>query len=132
MTILGNSLPLFGSLFSKQTDRRLCKQVGSISTVIRQQQQQTFSSTSSARAHPSVKSADFRSHYNNTNSNSHANGETVTEGNILSAFPRPNLNPTLHFSLFGLQNSPPQQDSRSTAAQCSNCAGPHSTDFCPC
>ncbi|KAI8391191.1 uncharacterized protein BYT42DRAFT_555987 [Radiomyces spectabilis] len=127
MTILG-SLPLFGSLFSSTSKPdRIRKSIAPISTVLKRQQ--PFS-TSSIRAyphpHPQVKGADAYHHHTGS---SHT--EPITESSIMSNFPRPNLMPTLHFSLFGLQ-SPPNSDDTFKTKKCSNCAGPHSTDFCPC
>lgn len=129
MTIL-SSLPLFNSIFNSTSKRdRFAKQIGSFSAAVIKRQQQPFS-VSAIRAHPQVKStADTYS----SNRQSHGpDPDIVTESSILSAFPRPNLMPTLHFSLFGLQNSPPSQDKEGRKTKCSNCAGPHSTDFCPC
>ncbi|KAG0171891.1 hypothetical protein DFQ28_003800 [Apophysomyces sp. BC1034] len=119
MTILG-SFPIFGSIFSSTSKPdRIRKSIGPISTVLKRQQ--PFS-TSAARPHPQVKSADYQAG---------PNPDVVTESSILSNFPRPNLMPTLHFSLFGLSSSPPAEDNF-RMKKCSNCAGPHSTDFCPC
>ncbi|KAI8339992.1 hypothetical protein BC941DRAFT_335515, partial [Chlamydoabsidia padenii] len=60
--------------------------------------------------------------------------DLITESNVMTTFPRPNLNPTLHYTLFGLSNSPPDQDyqRKQQQARCSNCSGPHTTTFCPC
>ncbi|KAI8981074.1 hypothetical protein BDB01DRAFT_795321 [Pilobolus umbonatus] len=51
----------------------------------------------------------------------------VTETAILNSFPRPNLQPTLHSVI----NSHKLQG-LSTIQVCTNCSGPHSTEFCPC
>ncbi|CEP10724.1 hypothetical protein [Parasitella parasitica] len=129
MTILGG-LP-FLSIFSTQSKPdRIRKSIGPISTVLKRQ---PFSSTSQ-RALP--KSSNYYQYKDtgasNTN-NCNKGPEVVTENSILSNFPRPNLMPTLHFSLFGGYQSPTEGDkSRRAASQCNNCSGPHSTDFCPC
>ena len=125
MTILGN-LPLFGSLFTQQTKSdRIRKSIGPISTVLKRQ---PFSS-SSQRALP--KSSGYYQYKQDTSNARHSGPEVVTENSVLSDFPRPNLMPTLHLSLFGYQ-SPTGDTRRTTLTTCSNCTGPHSTDFCPC
>ncbi|KAI8080247.1 uncharacterized protein B0P05DRAFT_469319 [Gilbertella persicaria] len=122
MTILG-SLPFF-SLFSNQSKSdRIRKSIGPISTVLKRQ---PFSSTTN-RALP--KSSNYYQYKPEEPSHASQAKETVTESSIMSNFPRPNLMPTLHFSLFGYQ-SPTENDRRPTS--CHNCSGPHSTDFCPC
>ncbi|KAI9276309.1 hypothetical protein BY458DRAFT_506276 [Sporodiniella umbellata] len=79
--------------------------------------QQPFSTTT-PRALPNKTS--YRQHHR-----VETNTGPVTEKSVLDNFPRPNLMPTLHSSLFG---SPPTQKQ----TYCSNCSGPHSTEFCPC
>ncbi|CAO3590601.1 unnamed protein product [Absidia cylindrospora] len=113
MTVLG-SLPLFGSLFSTSSKPdRIRKSIQPLSNVLKQRQQPY-----TRQATKSTNSADL-----------------ITESNIMTSFPRPNLNPTLQYTLFGLSNSPPDQDypqRNRQQARCSNCSGPHSTSFCPC
>lgn len=131
MTVIG-SLPFF-SLFSSQSKPdRIRKSIGPISTVLKRQ---PFSSTSQ-RALP--KSSGYYQ-YKDSSTGSSSGGaasagpEVVTENSILSNFPRPNLMPTLHFSLFGYQSPTEGGNSRkASSTTCSNCTGPHSTDFCPC
>ncbi|KAI8088885.1 uncharacterized protein BX664DRAFT_331659 [Halteromyces radiatus] len=112
MTVLG-SIPLFGSLFSTSSKPdRIRKSIQPLSNALKQRQQ-PYSRQAKTTTNPT---------------------EPITESSILNNFPRPNLNPTLHYTLFGLTNSPPDQDyprSQQTT-QCSNCSGPHSTIFCPC
>lgn len=120
MSILG-SVPLFG-LFGSSTKSkhdRLRKSMIPISSVLKRQ---PFS-TSSQRALPNKSSS-----YQQRNADNRAGPEVITESSILNSFPRPNLMPTLHFSLFGSPNN----DGKKTASKCTNCSGPHSTDFCPC
>ncbi|KAG2216702.1 hypothetical protein INT45_001195 [Circinella minor] len=92
----------------------------------------------SPRSDSSSSSSSSQSNYNyysNASSeggaSSSSSGPTITEQSILGAFPRPNLSPTLHFSIFTNhfdgKSSPLKDDSK-----CGNCSGPHSTDFCPC
>lgn len=128
MTIIA-SLPFF-SLFSSQSKPdRIRKSIGPISTVLKRQ---PFSSTSQ-RALPKSSSYYQYKDAGSSNTNSSKGPEVVTENSILSNFPRPNLMPTLHFSLFGGYQSPTEDDqTRRSASQCNNCSGPHSTDFCPC
>lgn len=135
MTILG-SLPLFGSLFSSQTTKadRIRKSVGPISTVLKRQQ--PFSTTSQRALPKSSSYYQYKDTSSSTNNAQQAASgpEVVTESSILSNFPRPNLMPTLHFSLFGYQ-SPTESGTntrKTTLTTCNNCTGPHSTDFCPC
>ncbi|CAO3617122.1 unnamed protein product [Cunninghamella blakesleeana] len=57
----------------------------------------------------------------------------VTENTILSAFPRPNLTPTLHHTLFydnALNNNNTNQ--QKNKIKCKNCQGPHKSEHCPC
>ncbi|KAI9032814.1 hypothetical protein CLU79DRAFT_693074 [Phycomyces nitens] len=108
------AMPFFGSLFSTTKPDRIRKSIGPISSVLKRQQLYT------TPARP------FQSKVVDP-----PQPEVVTESAVLSNFPRPNLMPTLHFSLFGLQNSPPSEDTFRTK-KCTNCAGPHSTEFCPC
>ncbi|KAL0087887.1 hypothetical protein J3Q64DRAFT_1735033 [Phycomyces blakesleeanus] len=110
------AMPFFGSLFSTTKPDRIRKSIGPISSVLKRQQ--PYSSPARPLSQPKVNPESGKP-------------EVVTESAILSNFPRPNLMPTLHFSLFGLQNSPPSEDTF-RAKKCTNCAGPHSTDFCPC
>jgi hypothetical protein len=130
MTIIGG-LPLFSSLFSSQSKPdRIRKSIGPISTVLKRQ---PFSS-SSQRALPKSTYYQYKQDGASAGTNANTKGpELITENSILSNFPRPNLMPTLHFSLFGYQ-SPTDGDSntRRSASSCNNCSGPHSTDFCPC
>jgi len=116
MTIF--QLPVFGSIFST-TSRpdRLRKSIGPISAVLKRQQ--PFATTSNRQTPHKPQGP--------------APGETVTEGYILNSFPRPNLSPTLHLRLgmFG-STSTSADTSKDKKAKCSNCAGPHSSDFCPC
>jgi hypothetical protein len=133
MTILG-SLPFFSSLFSSQTTKadRIRKSVGPISTVLKRQ---PFSSTAQRAVPKSSSYYQYKDASNNANTASASAGpEVITENSILSNFPRPNLMPTLHFSLFGYQ-SPTESGTntrKTTLTTCNNCTGPHSTDFCPC
>lgn len=61
-------------------------------------------------------------------------GATITEQTILNSFPRPNLSPTLHFTvlLSAHEGSSSSQKKKEKNKKCDNCAGPHSTEFCPC
>lgn len=120
MTILTN----FGAWFSSSKAKQ-----ASIASNVLKRSQQPFTS-SSVRPHPQVRTeAQYqRQQYQQSGSDP----ELITEGSILNAFPRPNLTPTLHFSLFGLQNSPPSGNVEGRKRRCTNCAGPHSTEFCPC
>lgn len=54
----------------------------------------------------------------------------ITESSVLNSYPRPNLEPTLQSSpsMFSLQ----MLKASNLIQSCSNCSGPHSTDFCPC
>ncbi|KAI8991904.1 hypothetical protein BDF20DRAFT_831902 [Mycotypha africana] len=128
MTIL-SGLSLF-SLFSSQSKNdRLRKSIVPISNVLKRQ---PLSSTPQ-RALP--KSSGFQQ-YRQDGGASNANGnkgepEVITENSILRNYPRPNLMPTLHYSLFGYQ-SPTEGNKNRTTVQCSNCSGPHSTSYCPC
>lgn len=131
MTIIGG-LPLFGSLFSSQSKPdRIRKSIGPISNVLKRQ---PFSSTSQ-RALPKS-STYYQYRQDGASAGTHANNkgpELITENSVLSNFPRPNLMPTLHFSLFGYQSPTDEENTiRRSASSCSNCFGPHSTDFCPC
>ncbi|KAI9365194.1 hypothetical protein BD770DRAFT_378006 [Pilaira anomala] len=123
MTFL-NSFPFF-SIFSSQTKPadRIRKSIGPISSVIKRQQ--PFSTTSH-RALP--KSSNYYQYKQQETSNK--GPEIVTETSILNNFPRPNLLPTLNFSLFGGGSG--SNETRRTTTVCNNCTGPHSTDFCPC
>ncbi|KAI7872743.1 hypothetical protein BDF14DRAFT_1748353 [Spinellus fusiger] len=106
------SIPFIGSMLASKTDH-IRKSIVPISTVLKRQS--PFS--------PSSRPLTQKSAHDSPQ-------EVVTEISVLNDFPRPNLMPTLHFSLFGLQNSPPQ--ATFYAKKCTNCAGPHSTEFCPC
>ncbi|KAI7896961.1 uncharacterized protein EV154DRAFT_490007 [Mucor mucedo] len=130
MSILGN-LPFFCLFSSQSKPDRIRKSIGPISSVLKRQ---PFSTTNQ-RALPKS-SGYYQYKQDNTAgaSNSYKAGpEVVTENSILSNFPRPNLMPTLNFSLFGYPS--PTDDGtgrRSGTTTCNNCTGPHSTDFCPC
>ncbi|KAI8387369.1 hypothetical protein BD560DRAFT_382277 [Blakeslea trispora] len=130
MTIIGN-LPLL-SLFSTQSKSdRIRKSIVPISTAIKRQQ---FSSSSS-RALPKSSTYHQRRQDGSSSGSTQARAnerEVVTESSIMDSFPRPNLMPTLHFSLFGYQSPTEDNQTRPAASSCSNCSGPHSTDFCPC
>ncbi|CAO3626656.1 unnamed protein product [Cunninghamella echinulata] len=59
----------------------------------------------------------------------------VTENTILSAFPRPNLTPTLHHTLFSnpsLNANGNNQQQQKNKIKCKHCNGPHSSNICPC
>ncbi|GAB5586563.1 hypothetical protein Unana1_01463 [Umbelopsis nana] len=116
MTIF--QLPVFGNIFST-TSRpdRLRKSIGPISAVLKRQQ--PFATTA---------------HRQNPNKQQGPSpGEPITEGFVLNSFPRPNLSPTLHLRLGMFGTSATSADtSKDKQRKCSNCAGPHSSDFCPC
>lgn len=58
------------------------------------------------------------------------NKPVVTESAILNSFPRPNLQPTLQSSnMYSLQKLKTMGSLQTT---CTNCSGPHSTEYCPC
>ncbi|KAI8373630.1 hypothetical protein EDC96DRAFT_25685 [Choanephora cucurbitarum] len=130
MTIIG-SLPFF-SLFSTQSKPdRIRKSIVPFSAAIKRQQ---FSSSSN-RALP--KSSTYYQYKQDVSANSSTQAranerEVVTESSIMNNFPRPNLMPTLHLTLFGYQSPTEDNQNRPAASSCSNCSGPHSTDFCPC
>ncbi|KAI8145091.1 hypothetical protein BJV82DRAFT_667000 [Fennellomyces sp. T-0311] len=89
---------------------------------------ETSSTSSSSSSSSSNNSSSNYSYYSQAESNG---GPTITEQSILGAFPRPNLSPTLHFSIFTGHFDGKSPSSKNNA-KCANCAGPHSTDFCPC
>ncbi|KAG2235546.1 hypothetical protein INT48_003109 [Thamnidium elegans] len=126
MTLLGN-FQFFCLFSSTSKPDRIRKSIGPISTVIKRQ---PFSSTSQ-RALP--KSSGYYQYKQDANAGANKGPEVVTENSILSNFPRPNLMPTLNFSLFGHQSPTEGGNNRRTnTTTCNNCTGPHSTDFCPC
>jgi hypothetical protein len=124
MTILG--FPFF-SLFSSQSKPdRIRKSIGPISNVIKRQPFTTSSHQLTQHPHVNKATSDYFKFKQDRSSHHQEDPEVITESSILSNFPRPNLMPTLHFSLFG-SSSPPSESKK-----CTNCSGPHSTDFCPC
>jgi hypothetical protein len=106
MTVLGG-FPLFSFFSSQSRSERLRKSIGPLSSVIKRQQ----------ISHRAIQNA----------KKNNEPEEVVTENSILNNFPRPNLMPTLQFSLFGFQ-----QAKTASFTRCNNCSGPHSTDYCPC
>ncbi|KAJ8653363.1 hypothetical protein O0I10_011014 [Lichtheimia ornata] len=133
----GRSLSAFSARSRQQSNPLSCK----LSTRIHpnQQQQQkpqinqatAFSTSARAQARY-YEGASSPGSTSSESSSSSSHGPTITEQSILSAFPRPNLSPTLHFSIFSGNfdsNNSPRKDDKN---RCGNCAGPHSTDFCPC
>ncbi|CAO3678542.1 unnamed protein product [Rhizopus stolonifer] len=93
-----------------------CKNIVPISTVLKR----TPFPTATQRA-LSSKSPNYQRSTENK-----AGPEVITENSILNSFPRPNLMPTLHPSLFESNYT------RKASSKCTNCSGPHSTEFCPC
>ncbi|KAI8884178.1 hypothetical protein K501DRAFT_182859 [Backusella circina FSU 941] len=65
---------------------------------------------------------------NNQRSTVRPTREVITEHSILNSFPRPNLKTTLHSSALSLQ----MLKMTNPIQTCTNCSGPHSTEFCPC
>ncbi|KAI8876967.1 hypothetical protein K501DRAFT_326796 [Backusella circina FSU 941] len=128
MTIIG-SLPLFSILSSQTRSDRIRKSIGPISSVLKRQPFSTSPPTSAP--HVNKATSDYH-HFRQERANIHDGPEVITESSILSNYPRPNLMPTLHFSLFGSPASDNMDGQRNSAKKCSNCSGPHSTDFCPC
>lgn len=129
MTVLGG-FPIF-SYFSSQTrsSDRLRKSFGpTISCAIKRQ---PFSSTTQRQIPKSTQYNANSNYYKQDTSSKQSGPEVVTENSVLNDFPRPNLMPTLHFSLFGYDNKD-TNGNKKTATPCKNCSGPHSTDFCPC
>jgi hypothetical protein len=117
MSIL-NSISFFGLFGSSTKSKHDCLRIP-ISTVLKRQ---PFSSTPQ-RVFPN-KSTGYQQQQHRSTMDSNMGGpQTITEKSILSSFPRPNLMPTLHSSLFGSNNN---------NTKCTNCSGPHSTEFCPC
>ncbi|ORX63083.1 hypothetical protein DM01DRAFT_1331166 [Hesseltinella vesiculosa] len=118
MTIL-SSIPFFGSFFSNKSSDGFLKGIQPLSYALKQTRRKPYS----------------RQLKTSAKNNANGSNDAITEYNILLNYPRPNLNPTLQFSLFGLSNSPPDlsnQRQHQNKSVCGNCAGPHSTDFCPC
>ncbi|CAO3650510.1 unnamed protein product [Cunninghamella echinulata] len=118
MTILG-SIPLFRTFFSTTSSEKDClrKSIQPLSNALKQRNQ-PYSQTN-GRASAAARAAN----------------ELITEANIMNTYPRPSLQPTLHYTLFGLSNSPPDDNNSSQRRQttvCSNCSGPHSSMYCPC
>lgn len=67
--------------------------------------------------------------YNNNNNNTIEHPKPIiTETAILNSFPRPNLQPTLHSRILNQR----KLQGISVPQVCTNCSGPHSTEFCPC
>ncbi|KAI8093211.1 uncharacterized protein BX664DRAFT_329176 [Halteromyces radiatus] len=62
--------------------------------------------------------------------------EQVTESTVLGSFPRPNLNPTLHYTLFTTASVEPpsanDKNKKKKAKKCVYCLGPHTSENCPC
>ncbi|KAI8339024.1 hypothetical protein BC941DRAFT_421882 [Chlamydoabsidia padenii] len=58
--------------------------------------------------------------------------EQVTENTVLSSFPRPNLNTTLHYTLFSASSPLDSTISNPTKKKCIHCRGPHLSENCPC
>lgn len=129
MTLLG-SLPFFSLFTSQSKHDRIRKSIGPISTVLKRQ---PFSSSSQRALPKSSGYYQYKQDSGSAGASAKSGPEVVTENSVLSNFPRPNLMPTLHFSLFGYQ-SPTEggNNRRATSTTCNNCTGPHSTDFCPC
>lgn len=124
MTILGG-FPIFNYLSSQSRNDRFRKSFGPLSSALKRQ---PFSTTTQRQI---PKSTNYNNYYkqDTSNNNAHQSGpEIITENSILNNFPRPNLMPTLHFSLFG--NTDANNNKKTTT--CKNCTGPHSTEFCPC
>ncbi|CAO3653140.1 unnamed protein product [Cunninghamella blakesleeana] len=116
MTILG-SIPIFRAFFSTGSSEKDClrKSIQPLSNALKQRNQPYSKATG------------------RNNAAARAANELITEANIMNTYPRPSLTPTLHYSLFGLSNSPPDHDNqRRQTTVCSNCSGPHTTSFCPC
>ncbi|ORZ23998.1 hypothetical protein BCR42DRAFT_365072 [Absidia repens] len=91
-----------------------------------------FSTSSQHRVH----------HYTRTNKSTNSTNdyqydqryqyyEQVTENTVLSSFPRPNLNPTLHYTLF-TTSCDTSSNSNASKKKCKHCHGPHMTENCPC
>ena len=110
MSIL-SSIPFFGLFGSRSSKSKHCKSIVPISTVLKRQP------FSAQRALPNKSSTTTQKVTSEKNKK-----EIITENSILNSFPRPNLMPTLHPSLFANKST----------VKCTNCSGPHSTDFCPC
>ncbi|KAI9310438.1 hypothetical protein BX666DRAFT_2032822 [Dichotomocladium elegans] len=147
MVILATSRSLSAAAFGARSRQQTSPSgLSSKITRLRQQQQQqqqqassssppfqTAAFSTSARVQSPAGSPGGRSTSSESSSSSYSGGPTITEQSILSAFPRPNLSPTLHFSIFGGyfdNTSATKKDDQQKI--CGNCAGPHSTDFCPC
>lgn len=86
----------------------------------------------SSYQHDHASSSSTSSYGADANSGS-GEGATITEQTILNSFPRPNLSPTLHFTvLLSAHGGSSSSQKQKTKKKCDNCAGPHSTEFCPC
>jgi hypothetical protein len=126
MTIIGG-FPLFSILSSQTKSDRIRKSIGPISSVLKRQPFSTSPPTSAPHVNKAQADYQYFRH-----ERTKEGPEVVTESSILSNYPRPNLMPTLHFSLFGSPASDNVDGQRNSAKKCINCSGPHSTDFCPC
>ncbi|CEP19946.1 hypothetical protein [Parasitella parasitica] len=97
----------FSTLLTATAKPFAAKSLGPLSATVLRQQQPNYSTNTCTKS-PAI----------------------VTENSILSTFPRPNLQPTLHLStsMFNLQ----LLKTLNPIQTCFNCNGPHSTEFCPC
>ncbi|KAI9267422.1 hypothetical protein BY458DRAFT_511730 [Sporodiniella umbellata] len=97
--------------------KKNCKNIAPISTVLKRPAFPTATQRKISSTAPNCQPS---------KENTQAGPEVVTENSVLNSFPRPNLMPTLHPSLFDSSHT------KKASSKCSNCSGPHSTDFCPC
>ncbi|KAI8064494.1 hypothetical protein BC940DRAFT_305866 [Gongronella butleri] len=98
-------------------------------------QRTSFSTSSQQRVHQSSKQ---HQEAHQQHDNYYYYQHVVTETTILHSFPRPNLTPTLHYTLFAdlntssANNGNNDRNKKKTKKKCKNCQGPHETDHCPC
>ncbi|ORX48526.1 hypothetical protein DM01DRAFT_1338583 [Hesseltinella vesiculosa] len=91
----------------------------------------SFSTSSQQRAHQSSKQ--YQEQSQQQQDNYYYYQHVVTESSVLHSFPRPNLTPTLHFTLFtDVSTSASNDKPKAKKKQCKNCKGPHESDHCPC